>query len=133
MSVSARSGGGFDAVCRVHDPDTGRTVKMRRSGPTEAAAREALSTALRERMEPDASDDRFATLGDAVASFFSGPVPESWSEGTARSMGYARRRLDEHAAEPWPVSAARAEVLWGDGSRTGDLALRLLKQTRQRQ
>lgn len=131
VSVSARPGGGFDAVCRVHDPDAGRTRKVRRSGPTEAAAREALLEALHERMEPDAPDDRWATLGEAVSAFFSGPVPESWSAGTARSMGYARRRLDEHAAESWPVSAQRADALFGDGSRTGHLALRLLKKVRQ--
>lgn len=132
VSVAPRPGGGFDAVCRFRDPDTDRTVKMRRSGPTGAAARSALLEALRERMEPDAPDDRWATLGEAVAAFFSGPVPDAWSEGTARSMGYARRRLDEHASEPWPVSAQRAEALFGDSSRTGDLALRLLKQVRQR-
>ena len=121
------------AQTRFHDPVTGKTAQIRRFGPNEKAAERALLEALRERMEPDAPDDRFATLGEAVAAFFSGPVPEGWSEGTARSMGYARRRLDEHATEPWPVSAARAEGLFADGSRTGDLALRLLRQARQRQ
>ena len=121
----------FYAQCRFHDPATGKTAQIRRFGPTEKTAERALLEALRERMEPDAPDPRFATLGEAVAAFFSGPVPESWSEGTARWMGYARRRLDEHAAEPWPVSAKRAEALWGDGTRTGDLALRLLKQVKR--
>lgn len=119
------------AQTRFHDPAAGKTAQIRRFGPTEKTAERALLEALRERMEPDAPDPRFATLGEAVAAFFSGPVPESWSEGTARSMGYARRRLDEHAAEPWPVSAKRAEALWGDGTRTGDLALRLLKQVKR--
>lgn len=122
----------FYAQCRFHDPATGETAQIRRFGPTEKAAERALLEALRERMEPDAPDGRFATLGEALSAFFSGLVPESWSEGTARSMGYARRRLDEHAAEPWPVSAQRAETLFGDGSRTGELARRLLKQVRQR-
>ena len=122
----------FYAQTRFHDPATGKTAQMRRFGPSEKAAERALLEALRERMEPDAPDDRFATLGEAVTAFFDGQVPDSWSDGTARSMRYARRRLDEHAAEPWPVSASRAEALWGDGSRTGDLALRLLKQVRQR-
>lgn len=119
------------AQCRFHDPVTGKTAQVRRFGPSEKAAERALLEALRERMEPDAPDDRWATLGEAVAAFFSGPVPESWSEGTARSMGYARRRLDEHATESWPVSAARAEALWGDKSRTGDLALRLWRQVKR--
>lgn len=121
----------FYAQTRFHDPATGKTAQIRRFGPTEKAAERALLEALRERMEPDAPDDRWATLGEAVSAFFSGPVSEGWSEGTARSMGYARRRLDEHAAELWPVSAARAEALFGDGSRTSDLALRLLKRVRQ--
>lgn len=119
------------AQCRFHDPVTGKTAQMRRFGPSEKAAERALLEALRERMEPDAADDRWATLGEAVSAFFSGPVPESWSDGTARSMSYARRRLDEHTAEPWPVSASRAEALWGDGSRTGDLALRLWRQVKR--
>lgn len=59
---------------------------MRRFGPSEKAAKRALLEALRERMEPDAPDDRWATLGEAVEAFFSGPVPESWSEGTALSL-----------------------------------------------
>lgn len=122
----------FYAQTRFHDPVTGKTAQIRRFGPSEKAAERALLEALRERMEPDAPDPRFATLGEAVATFFSGPVAESWSEGTARSMGYARRRLDEHGAEPWPVSAARTDALFGDGSRTGELALRLLKKVRQR-
>lgn len=120
------------AQTRFHDPVTGKTAQIRRFGPSEKAAERALLEALRERMEPDAPDPRFATLGEAVSAFFDGPVPDSWSEGTARSMRYARRRLDEHAAEPWPVSAQRAETLFGDGSRTGELARRLLKQVRQR-
>lgn len=122
----------YYAQTRFHDPVTGKTAQIRRFGPTAKAAERTLLEALRERMEPDAPDDRWATLGEAVAAFFSGPVPEGWSEGTARSMGYARRRLDEHTAEPWPVTATRAEALWGDGTRTGDLALRLLKQVRRR-
>ena len=121
----------FYAQCRFHDPATGKTAQMRRFGPSEKAAERALLEALRERMEPDAPDPRFATLGEAVSAFFNGSVPESWREGTARSMRYARRRLDEHAAEPWPVSFARAEALLGDGSRTGDLALRLWRQVRR--
>lgn len=121
------------AQCRFHDPVTGKTAQIRRFGPSDEAAERALLEALRERMEPDAPDGRWVTLGEAVSAFFSGPVPETWSEGTARSMMYARRRLEARATEPWPVSAARAEALWGDGSRTGDLALRLLKQVRQRQ
>lgn len=120
------------AQARFHDPVTGKTAQMRRFGPNPKAAERALLDALRERMEPDAPDDRWVTLGEAVTAFFDGPVPETWSDGTTRSMGYARRRLDEHASEPWPVNAARAEALFGDGSRTGDLALRLLKQVRQR-
>lgn len=119
------------AQARFHDPATGKTAQIRRFGPTAQAAERTLLEALRERMEPDAPDDRWATLGEAVEAFFSGPVPDSWSEGTARSMGYARRRLDEQASEPWPVNAARAEALWGDGSRTGDLALRLMKQVKR--
>jgi len=119
------------AQARFHDPATGKTTQIRRFAPTEKAAERALLEALRERMEPDAPDDRFSTLAEAVAAFFRGPVPEGWSAGTARSMGYARRRLDEHATEPWPVSAARAEALWGDGSRTGDLALRLWRQVKR--
>lgn len=121
----------FYAQTRFHDPATGKTAQIRRFGPNEKAAERALLEALRERMEPDAPDDRWATVGEAVDAFFSGPVPESWSDGTARSMTYARRRLDEHAAEPWPVGTTRAEALWADGSRTGDLALRLWRQVRK--
>lgn len=121
----------FYAQTRFHDATTGKTTQIRRFGPSEKAAERALLEALRERMEPDAPDDRWETLGEAVTAFFSGPVPEGWSEGTARSMGYARRRLDEHSAEPWPVSAARGEALFADGSRTGNLALRLWRQVKR--
>lgn len=117
----------FYAQARYADPESGKVRQLRRFGPTEKKAVQRLQEALRERLAPPVADDRFATLGEAVAAFYAGPVPASWSEGTARSMAYARRVLDEHAAEHWPVSGARADSLFPT-TRTGDLARRLLKR-----
>ena len=117
----------FYAQARYADPETGKVRQLRRFGPTERKAVERLQEALREHLGASVTDTRFSTLGEAVAAFYAGPVPASWSEGTARSMGYARRLLDENAAERWPVSGTRADELLPQ-SRTGDLARRLLRQ-----
>ena len=117
----------FYAQTRYADPETGKVRQLRRFGPTEKKAVERLKEALRERLASPLADDRFSTLGEAVEAFYAGPVPASWSEGTARSMGYARRLLDEHTAERWPVSASRADALF-PATRTGELARRLLRQ-----
>lgn len=117
----------FYAQARYADPTTGKVRQLRRFGPTERKATERLHEALREHLGAPMPDDRFSTLGEAVEAFYAGPVPASWSEGTARSMGYARRLLDKHAAERWPVSGTRADELLPQ-SRTGDLARRLLRQ-----
>lgn len=117
----------FYAQARYADPETGKVRQLRRFGPTERKAVERLQEALREHLGPPVADTRFSTLGEAVAAFYAGPVPASWSAGTARSMGYARRLFDEHAAERWPVSAARADTLF-PATRTGELARRLLRQ-----
>lgn len=121
----------FYAQCRFHDPATGKTVLLRRFAPSEDAARQRLQDAIAERTHPDAPDPRFATLGDAVAAYSAGSEAAAWSEGTARSYRYAMERLSEHGAEPWPVNASRADELFGDGSRTGELALRLLRKVRR--
>lgn len=117
----------YYAQARYADPTTGKVHQLRRFGPTERRATERLQEALREHLGTPMPDDRFSTLGEAVEAFYAGPVPASWSAGTARSMGYARRLLDEHAAERWPVSAARADTLFPP-TRTGELARRLLRQ-----
>lgn len=122
----------FYAQCRFHDPVTGKTTQLRRFGPSEDTARKRLQEALVERTQPDAPDDRFKTLGEAVAAFSSGSALTEWSESTARSMRYAMRKLMEHENEPWPLTVARAEELLGDGSRTSELALRLVRSLRRR-
>jgi len=122
----------FFAQCRFHDPATGKTTQLRRFGPSEDAARMRLQEALVERTQPNAPDERFKTLGEAVAAFSAGSGPTEWSESTARSMRYAMRKLMEHENEPWPLSAARTEELLGDSSRTSELAVRLLRSLRRR-
>lgn len=117
------------ATCRFATAD-GRVVSLRAFGDSEADALAALNARIAERRHESAPSP-FRTLGEAVTVFYAGPGPARWSVATAATMLKARAHLDEHSSEPWPVSDARARELWGDGSRMGELTLRLLKAVRR--
>lgn len=71
----------------------------------------------------------FDRFGEALDHWWVERRPDTWTESTARTMGYARRRLDDFAGSPWPLLSLypvmRDQL---SGSRTGDLAVRILDQ-----
>jgi hypothetical protein len=120
----------FAATTQWHDPATGKLRALRKFGDTAAEAEAALMVLMEQRRR-ESAPAAFRTLGEAVAAFYAGPGPERWSETTANTMRKARAHLEGYGGEPWPVSYERASELWGNGSRMGELTLRLLKAVRR--
>lgn len=116
------------AAARYADPRKGRSVIVRRFGDSPEAAEAALLTELQERARQHSEPPpMFSRFGEALDYWWAGRRPGTWTESTARSMEYARRRLDAFADSPWPLLSLypmmRDQL---SGSRTGDLAIRVL-------
>lgn len=116
------------ASARYADPRQGRSVLVRRFGDSPEAAEAALLTELHERARQHSEPaPTFGRFGEALDYWWMGRRPGTWTEATARSMEYARRRLDDFADSPWPLLSLypmmRDQLA---GSRTGDLAIRVL-------
>jgi hypothetical protein len=116
------------ASARYADPHKGQSVLVRRFGESPEEAEAALLTELHERARRHSEPaPAFGRFGEALEYWWAGRRPATWTESTARSMEYARRRLDEFADSPWPLLSlypVMREQL--SGSRTGELAVRVL-------
>lgn len=116
------------ASARYADPRTAQSVLVRRFGDSPEEAEATLLAELHERARQHSEPaPAFRRFGEALDYWWAGRRPGTWTESTARSMEYARRRLNDFADSPWPLLSlypAMREQL--SGTRTGELAVRVL-------